>query len=61
METIKQVLINRDNMSEKEADDLIFTAKEELQELLAIGDIETAERICEDFFGLEPDFIFDLL
>ena len=61
MKTIKQVLMRRDGMTDIEADELISEAKEQLQEYLANGDIEAADNICEEFFGLEPDYIMELL
>lgn len=59
METIKQVLMRRDSLSEKEAEELIAEARVELQERLAEG--EMPYDICEEFFGLEPDYLFELL
>ena len=61
MGEIKKVLMLRDNMSDSEADELIMEAKETLQEYLETGDTEAAHNICEEFFGLEPDYIFELL
>ena len=61
METIKQVLMRRDSLTADEAQDRIDHAQELLQEYLAEGDIESAERICEDEFGLEPDYLMELL
>jgi hypothetical protein len=59
METIKQVLMARDGMSESAAEDLIREAQEDLNERLACG--EDAEDICMEYFGLEPDYIMELL
>ena len=61
METIKQVLMRRDGMSRIEAEELISEARNQLQEYLEDGDLEGAENICEEFFGLEPDFLVELL
>lgn len=61
METIKQVLMRRDGMSSTDAEELISEAKDQLQEYLEDGDLEAAENICEEFFGLEPDFLVELL
>ncbi len=61
MESIKQVLIRRDNMSSQDADNLIADAREALQEYLENSDQESAENICEEYFGLEPDYITELL
>jgi len=59
METIKQVLMNRDGMSASEADELITEARANMYERLANG--EMPEDICEEWFGLEPDYIFELI
>lgn len=59
--TIKQVLIERDGMTAKEADELIENAKAQLQEYLEEGDFAGYENICEEFFGLEPDFLDELI
>ena len=61
METIKQVLMRRDEMSDVEAQELISDAKIQLMEYLDEGDLEGAENICEEFFGLEPDYLMELL
>ena len=61
MESIKQILIRRDNMSPQAADDLIESAKEQLQEYLKNDELHYAEDICAEFFGLEPDYIYELL
>ena len=60
MSEIKKVLMERDNMSSEDADDLIRDAKETLQEYLEDGDFSSAEDICAEFFGLEPDYIMEL-
>jgi len=57
--SIKAVLMQRDNISAEEADDLIEEAKDDLNERLAAG--EMPDDICEEWFGLEPDYIFDLI
>ena len=59
--TIKQILIERDGMTAKEADELIENAKAQLQEYLQEGDFAGYENICEEFFGLEPDFLDELI
>ena len=59
MERIKQILMTRDGMSEDEADQLIKEAKEDLYARLDNG--EFPEGICEEWFGLEPDYLVQLL
>ena len=55
METLKQVLMRRDGLSAAEAQDLIDEARERVLE----G--EDPEEILHDDFGLEPDYVWDLL
>lgn len=60
-ETIKQVLIRRDGMTEQEANNLIIDAKAALQKYLNESDFFAAEDICSEYFGLEPDYLMELL
>ena len=53
--SILAVLMRRDGMSRSEAQELI----DEARELVADGE-DPEEILCVDF-GLEPDYIFDLL
>jgi len=46
-------------MSQEEAEDLISQAKADLDERLEQG--EMPEDICEEWFGLEPDYLMDLI
>lgn len=55
METLKQVIMRRDDLTSDEADELIEEAKERIRE----G--EDPEEILHYDFGLEPDYVFDLL
>lgn len=59
--TIKQILMRRDNMSPEAADEEIKAASEALQEYLDAGDFESAHYVCAEFFGLEPDYVFELI
>lgn len=59
MDSIKKVLMERDGMSESEADELIKDAKADMFDRLADG--EMPDDICEEWFGLEPDYIMDLM
>ena len=59
MGTIKDVLMNRDKMTSTEADQLIQEAKQDLSNRLFAG--ETPSNICEEWFGLEPDYIVQLM
>lgn len=55
METLKQVLMRRDGLTAKEANEQIAEARQ------AVFDGEDPEEVLEDYFGLEPDYIFDLI
>lgn len=59
MLSIKEVLMKRDGLSADEAEDLIEQAREDLNDRLAAGEIP--DDICEEWFGLEPDYITDLM
>jgi len=55
METLKKILMRRDGLSAAEAQDLIDEARERVLE----G--EDPEEILLDDFGLEPDYLWELL
>lgn len=55
METLKQILMRRDGMSADEAQEMINEARERVEE----G--EDPEEILHYDFGLEPDYIWELL
>lgn len=48
-------------MSEKEAILLISQAKGQLAEYMANDDLDGSFHICQEFFGLEPDYIDELI
>lgn len=59
--SIKQVLMTRDGMSSQEAQELINEAREDLFTRVSNGDLFEADDICMEYFGLEPDYLFELL
>ena len=59
--SIKQVLIDRDGMTAVEADDLIEEAKVELNECVSDNDYCGAVTVIREFFGLEEDYLVELL
>jgi len=62
MNKIVEILMERDNMSQEEAEDLLDDAREEAQNVLEKeGSLEDIETILLDYFGLEPDYIFELI
>ena len=59
MESIKEILIRRDGLSADAAESLIEEAREDFNQRLATG--ELPEDICQDWFGLEPDYLMELI
>lgn len=59
MKSIKEILIERDGMDPDDADALIADAQEEFDMYIADGDLNAAENICSDYFGLEPDYTIE--
>jgi methanogenic corrinoid protein MtbC1 len=55
LETIREILMERDQMTEREADEAIEWARYEVEK-----GADPAE-VLEDEFGLEPDYVFDLM
>lgn len=55
MTELKRILIQRDQLSSEEADLLILQAKE------MVLDGEDPEEVLYEEFGLEPDYLMDLL
>ena len=59
METIKEVLIRRDGMTFEEADDMLKEAREEFDRLIEDGEIPYD--FCEEWFGLELDYLVEFM
>ena len=55
METLLEVLMRRDGLSKTEALEQIQEAREE------VADGADPEEVLADVFGLEPDYIYDLM
>jgi hypothetical protein len=56
MESLKEVLMRRDGMTSDEANEAIACARE-----CVLEDGEDPDDVLLDHFGLEPDYVFDLL
>lgn len=61
MSELLKILMDRDGLSKAEAMEQIKEARAVLHEYLAEGDEEAAYEVCAEMFGLEPDFLIDLL
>jgi hypothetical protein len=59
MKSLMQTLVDRDGITEEEARSQIAEARERLLERLSHG--EMPDDFCEEEFGLEPDYIEDLI
>jgi len=59
MESIKEILITRDGMDPTDADELIAQAQAEFNEHIDNNELDLAENICEEWFGLEPDYVIE--
>ena len=59
--SIKQILMTRDNMTSSNADDLIQQAFEAFYDYLASDEPENAENVCSEYFGLEPNYLEKLI
>jgi len=59
VDSIKSVLMRRDGMTEEDAQDLINEARSDMIRRLEKG--EMPEDICEEWFGLEPDYLVELI
>jgi len=54
-ETLKEVLMERDDLTPEEADEIISEMR------VMVEDGEDPEEVLSYTVGLEPDYIFDLL
>ena len=61
MNEIIEILIERDDLTEKEATDLFNDGKREISEAISNGDYEEVEELMSDWFGLEMDYLFCLV
>ncbi len=59
--SLKAVLMERDNLTESQALRKIAEAKKRLTRYFDTGNMEKAENICFEMFGLEPDYLFELM
>ena len=61
LESIENVLIRRDGITYEEARALVAEARAALLKAIEAGEYCAAEEICYEYFGLEPDYIDQLL
>ena len=61
METLKEILMRRDNITAQDAEELIQNAREDLHDRLAANEYVDDSDFMAEWFGLEPDYIMELL
>ena len=61
MDSLKVVLMNRDGMSSEEANESINDTRELLNDMLEDGDEMSAMDIMETEYGLEPDYLLEMM
>ena len=59
MNDLKKTIMEMDGSTEEEAQIKINEAKDELNDRLADG--QDCFDFCEEYFGLEPDYLIDLI
>lgn len=59
--SIVDILVNRDNISKREAIKLIEETRDEIYEAIYDNDYVTPDEILMDNLGLEPDYLFDII
>jgi len=60
-DSLKSVLMKRDQLTSDEADEQIQAARRQFNSYLDSNDLEGAEQICAEYFGLEPDYVIEFL
>jgi len=60
MKSLLQTLLDMGYTLE-DATDQIAEAREVMNDYVEEGDFESAENICQEYWGLEPDYIMDLM
>ena len=59
--SVVDILVNRDNISKREAIKLIKETRDEIYEAIYNNDYVTPDEILMDNLGLEPDYLFDII
>ena len=61
MNRVVKILMERDDMTRKEAESQVNEVQELMEEAISTGNYDEAEDILADELGLEMDYIFDLI
>jgi len=58
---IKETIMERDGLTEIEAQDAYNDAQAEIEEMMMDGDLDALYQVIEDHFGLEPDYLDEFI
>ena len=61
MKSIVDVLMRRDGMTREDAEQLVADCKVDLYDAIENGDFMYADDICQSWFGLDSDYMMELL
>lgn len=61
MNRVVKIIMERDNLTQEEAQETVDLCKEEIHNAIEDGRWYEVEDIVADYLGLEPDYIMDLL
>ena len=61
MNRIVKILMNRDDLTESEAKEVVKDARRMIDDAVSEGNYEEAEDIMASELGLDMDYIFDLI
>jgi len=61
MDSITEVLMRRDGLSEEEAKREVDDFKDSIEDSIMSGNLEDIEDALMNDFGLEPDYLMDIL
>ena len=60
-ESIVEVLRHRDGLSLAEAQEMVDDARDQMRALINAGDLDGLEELLSSEFGLEPDYLDEIL
>lgn len=61
MDSIKEVLMRRDGLSEEDAQREVDDFREDIEDSIMSGNLEDIEDALMNDLGLEPDYLMDIL
>lgn len=58
---IIEILMRRDHISRKEATEMLFTCREDIDRAFEEGNYYKVDDIIMNDLGIEPDYLYDIL